>query len=93
MLEINSIPARSLQKSYKAIIERVKTKKQPVVLTRNNKPQAAIIALEDLKYIDRKRDKKSAQILLELANLAEKYSKKGSVTDAVKDTKTVWDSI
>lgn len=51
MINTNFIPARNLQKSYKSIIESVKTKKRVVVLTTNNKPQAAIVSLEDLERI------------------------------------------
>lgn len=51
MINTNIIPARNLQKSYKAIIEGVKHKKQPVVLTTNNEPQAAIVSLEDLAQL------------------------------------------
>ncbi|OGE32367.1 hypothetical protein A3C59_05225 [Candidatus Daviesbacteria bacterium RIFCSPHIGHO2_02_FULL_36_13] len=64
---LNTIPARSLQKSYKAIIEGVKTKKQAVVLTTNSKPQAAIIPLEDL---DRLKSAKSTSSALEILKLA-----------------------
>ena len=51
MLNTSIIPARNLQKSYKSIIEDVKAKKQAVILTTNNKPQAAIVSLEDLERI------------------------------------------
>lgn len=51
MLNTNIIPARNLQKSYKAIIEGVKNKKNAVVLTTNNEPQAAIVSLEDLEKL------------------------------------------
>lgn len=51
MLNTNIIPARNLQKSYKSIIEGVKTKKKPVVLTTNNQPQVAIVSLEDLEKV------------------------------------------
>jgi prevent-host-death family protein len=51
MLNTSMIPARSLQKSYKAIIREVKTKKSTVVLTTNNKPQAAIVSLSDLEEL------------------------------------------
>ncbi len=45
------MPARDLQKSYKSIIEGVRTNKSPVVLTTNKKPQAAIVSLEDLEKL------------------------------------------
>ena len=51
MINTNIIPARNLQKSYKSIIEEVKNKKQAVVLTTNNQPQAAIVSLEDLEKL------------------------------------------
>jgi len=51
MLNTSIVPARNLQKSYKSIIEAVKAKKHTVVLTTNNKPQAAIVSLEDLERI------------------------------------------
>ena len=51
MITTNIIPARNLQKSYKSILEQVKTKKNAVILTTNNKPQAAIVSLEDLEKL------------------------------------------
>lgn len=63
------MPARSLQKAYKAIIEGVRLNKQPVVLTTNNQPQAAIISLEDLEKL---KSAKAAQGALEMLKLASK---------------------
>lgn len=61
------MPARNLQKSYKSIIEDVKTKKHAVVLTTNNKPQAAIISLEDLEKL---KQTKALQASLDMLKLA-----------------------
>lgn len=61
------IPARSLQKSYKSIIEDVKAKKQAVVLTTNNQPQAAIIPLEDLEELIAVKVTQGALDMLKLA--------------------------
>ena len=61
------IPARNLQKSYKSIIERVKLKKHVVVLTTNNKPQAAIISLEDLAKLQQTKAVQASQDMLKLA--------------------------
>ena len=47
------IPARSLQKSYKSIIDMVRTGNQVMILTTNNKPQAAIVSLKDLEKIQK----------------------------------------
>lgn len=67
MLDTNIIPARNLQKSYKSIIEGVKTNKQAVVLTTNKKPQAAIVPLEDL---ERLKVAKASQTALDMLKLA-----------------------
>lgn len=67
MLHTNLIPARKLQKSYKAIIEDVKNTKNMVVLTTNDKPQAAIVSLEDLEELKRAKAKQNALALLQLA--------------------------
>lgn len=67
MLYINSVPARSLQKSYKSIIEGVNTKKNPVILTRHNKPQAALVSLEDLEQIQQIKTRQASLDMLELA--------------------------
>ena len=67
MLNISAVPARNLQKSYKSIIAGVKTKKQPVILTTNAKPQAAIISLEDLEKL---QQTKAIQASLEMLKLA-----------------------
>ncbi|OGE09247.1 hypothetical protein A3A60_02205 [Candidatus Curtissbacteria bacterium RIFCSPLOWO2_01_FULL_42_26] len=67
MLNTNLIPARNLQKSYKSIIEGVKTKKNAIVLTTNKKPQAAIVSLEDLDRIQQARAMQASLDMLKLA--------------------------
>ncbi|MBI2085715.1 type II toxin-antitoxin system Phd/YefM family antitoxin [Candidatus Daviesbacteria bacterium] len=67
MLNTHTMPARNLQKSYKSIIEDVKTKKHAVVLTTNNKPQAAIVSLEDLEKL---KQTKALQASLDMLKLA-----------------------
>ena len=67
MLNTNIIPARNLQKSYKSIIEEVKNKKNAVVLTTNNKPQAAIVSLEDLERIEQTKAMQASLDMLKLA--------------------------
>ncbi len=55
MLNTTSIPARNLQKSYKAIIEADKMGKQAMILTTNDQPQAAIVSIEDLEELKKAR--------------------------------------
>lgn len=68
MLQTNIIPARNLQTAYKAIIDAVKFNKQPVVLTTNNRPQAAIINLEDLEKLKVVKTTQAALDMLKLAS-------------------------
>lgn len=67
MINTNIVPARNLQKSYKSIIEGVKTKKHAVVLTTNSKPQAAIVSLEDLERIQQAKGMQASLDMLKLA--------------------------
>ncbi len=67
MLNVSIIPARNLQKSYKSIIEAVKLNKQTVILTTNEKPQAAIVSLEDL---ERLKSAKASQTVVDMLKLA-----------------------
>lgn len=64
MINTNIIPARNLQKSYKSIIEGVKTKKRAVVLTTNNQPQAAIVSLEDLEKLQQAKAQQGTNEML-----------------------------
>ena len=67
MINTQTVPARNLQKSYKAIIEGVKAKKHAVILTTNNLPQAAIISLEDLTKLQQTKARQASLDILELA--------------------------
>lgn len=67
MLSVNNIPARSLQKSYKAIIDGVKIKKQAIILTRNNQPQAALVSLEDLEKLEQAKATLGSMKMLKFA--------------------------
>ena len=67
MLKTTSIPARNLQKSYKAIIEAVKRGKQAMILTTNDQPQAAIVSIEDLEELKKARALRANLDMLKLA--------------------------
>jgi len=75
MLNTSIIPARNLQKSYKSVIEDVRTNKSAVVLTRSGKPQAAIVSLEDLEELKRAKAQKASLDLLKLATETSKELK------------------
>lgn len=72
MLNTNFLPARNLQKSYKAIIADIKLKKRGIVLTTNNKPQAAIVSLEDFEKIQQTKNTQASLDMLKLANESRK---------------------
>jgi len=87
MLNTSIIPARNLQRSYKAIIENVKTKKRAVVLTTNNKPQAALVSLEDLEELKLAKTRQAALEMLKLAadNLKELKRLPADLRDKTND--------
>lgn len=67
MLNISFIPARDLQKSYRIIMDHVKTKKQTVILTTNKKPQVAVVSLEDMNIIQQSKATQASLDMLKLA--------------------------
>lgn len=75
MLNAYIIPARKLQKSYKSVIEEVKTKKRAVVLTTGGEPQAAIVSLEDLEQLKQTKARQAALEMLKLATESRKELK------------------
>lgn len=75
-MNTNNIPARNLQKSYKSIIEGVKTNKQAVILTTNDKPQAAIVSLEDLEKLQQAKATQASLDILKLATESREELKK-----------------
>ena len=87
MLNANILPARNLQKSYKSIIENVKAKKRPVILTTHNKPQAALVSLEDLEELKHAKSKQTALEMLKLAidNVAELRSLPANLRSRAND--------
>lgn len=68
MYNVHLIPTSTLQKSYKSIINTVKRKKHAVVLTIHEKPQAAIVSLEDLELVQKAKSRQAALNLLQLAS-------------------------
>lgn len=70
MLNTSFVPARTLQKAYKSIINGVKTKNEVVVLTTNKKPQAAIVSLEDLENLKKMKNQSTAKRILDIADKA-----------------------
>lgn len=46
--------AAQIQRSYKKVIETAKETKEPVVILRRNKPEAAIVDIETFKEISQK---------------------------------------
>ena len=67
MLTNSIIPARDLQKSYKSIINDVRTTRSAVVLTTSGKPQAALVSLEDLEELRRVKARQASLDMLTLA--------------------------
>lgn len=87
-----NVSLREVAREQKKVFDKVrKTKQSAVVVSRDKGPQVAIVPLEDLRELEKMKAQKSVQALLELAELGEKYHTEGPITNAVEDTKTVWD--
>lgn len=87
-----TVTLRETAREQKKIFDKVrKTKRPAIVVSKTEGPQVAIIPLADLKELEKIKEQKSAQALLKLERLAEEYHTEGPKTNAVKDTKTMWD--
>jgi prevent-host-death family protein len=68
------VSSRDMQRSYKDIVERVKHTKMPALIVSQNKPQAAIVSLEDYEELRRIRMRKGLEELQHLAHqIAEEH--------------------
>lgn len=67
MLNIQQVPARNLQKSYKTLIEGVATTGKPLALIMKNKPQAVLVSFEDYEELTAIKSNSGTAKLLEYA--------------------------
>lgn len=87
-----TVTVREAARNQKKIFEKVKKTKRPaLVVSKSKGPQVAIVPLEDLEELEKIKIQKSAAILLKLKDLAEEFNTEGPKTNAVEDTKTLWD--
>ncbi len=47
----NTISARQIQRGYKKVLEEANKSKEPIIVMSNNKPQGAIIGLDQLEKL------------------------------------------
>jgi len=50
------ISASAIQRSYKKVIEMAKETKEPVVILRRNKPEAAVVDIDTFEELSKKAD-------------------------------------
>jgi prevent-host-death family protein len=46
-----TVSARDIQRNYKAIVDCVRSTKQPAILVNNHEPQVAIVSLDDVEEL------------------------------------------
>ncbi|MCH8821677.1 type II toxin-antitoxin system Phd/YefM family antitoxin [Patescibacteria group bacterium] len=79
--------AVAIQRSYKKVIEAVKETKEPVIILRRNKPEAAIIDIETFEELSRKAESYDELRALESIEQSEREFKSGKtkVLKSLKD--------
>ena len=71
------ISARTIQREYRRVFDEVKSKKQPTIITTNNRPDVAIVSLDMLEKMvtqaeqNRRAQFDSQDLSVQLSNVAE----------------------
>ncbi|MBI2019512.1 type II toxin-antitoxin system Phd/YefM family antitoxin [Candidatus Daviesbacteria bacterium] len=90
-----TVNIRDISRNPKKVINQVKKEQQPTLVLSRKKPQAVIVSLEEYEELkilkDEKKEKKSAQALLDLVKLGQKYPGRGKVTNAVEEIEKMWE--
>lgn len=68
MLKTNAL---QLRQSLGAVLKKLKTSRQPILIERNSKPAAVLISLEDYqtRFVDREADEKRKQLVTRIREL------------------------
>jgi prevent-host-death family protein len=70
MGNIQTIPARDMARNYRTIIAKIKETKEPIILSSQNQPEAAVVPMEDLTKLQELKMQESAQALAKIGQLA-----------------------
>ena len=90
MLIPNTVTARELVRNYKRVFDKIKSTKQPAVVSAHKEPQVAIISLEDLEKLNQIEAQLSARGLLKLAELGKKIKGEGPKDLSTNLDKYTW---
>jgi len=74
MLDTVTVTARDILRNYREVFDKVKKTKQPAVVVSKQKPQVAIVSLDDLERLKVLKNKQSTKALLDLAGIIPKGS-------------------
>lgn len=69
--------AAAIQRNYRKVIETVKETKEPVVILRRNKPEAAVVDIETFEQLIKKAESYDELRALETITQSEKEFKSG----------------
>lgn len=70
----NTVSARDIQRNYRKIFDQVKKTQKPIVVISNNKPQAAIVSLEQLAQYE--ADRRRARMFTLIDSIRERNKNK-----------------
>ncbi|MHB8443137.1 MAG: type II toxin-antitoxin system prevent-host-death family antitoxin [Patescibacteria group bacterium] len=86
-----TVTARDILRKHKKIFSKVETSDSPVIVTKHNKPQVAIINLSDLELLQTGKALKYTYNLLKLGDEAKKYNLSRPKDLSVNHDKYIWD--
>ncbi len=84
MIKANAL---QLRQSLGAILKKLQTGKQPILIERNSKPAAVLITLEDYqkRFVDREADEKRKQLVRRIKELRTSLDPKIKSIDLIEE--------
>lgn len=84
MLKANAL---QLRQSLGAILKKLQSGKQPILIERNSKPAAVLITLEDYqkRFVDREADETRKQLVLRIKELRTSLPDKTKSIDLIRE--------
>ncbi|MHB8362200.1 MAG: type II toxin-antitoxin system prevent-host-death family antitoxin [Patescibacteria group bacterium] len=90
-MDLITVTVRDILRKQKEIFSKVEATDSPIVVTQHNRPQVAIINLNDLKLLQTQKALKYTHNLLRLGDEAKKYNPSGPKDLSSNHDKYIWD--
>ncbi|MCL4392960.1 hypothetical protein M1145_02370 [Patescibacteria group bacterium] len=88
-MNVTTITVRDLLRGHKGIFKKVVD--SPIIVTQYNKPEVAIVSLNDLKILQKQKELNYTKNLMDLSNESKEYNIHGPRDLSINHDKYIWD--